>query len=219
MTTLISGTIKTFALCFIALVCLTLTQVEARADEVTVSGTTTGSFSNPAGISFTPGSFTATTANGVAVIGGNTSTTTNGSNFGAITLPDGNTSFDGRTFTLVVTVTAPAGITGGNPATFNATLTGTITNNPRGGGVIVTFTNPSQSFTFNNGTTSGAFSLTVQNVFVFPGQTAEIRGILQGSQTGAIPEPATLILLGTGLTGVAARIRKRRKNANAASIS
>ena len=39
----------------------------------------------------------------------------------------------------------------------------------------------------------------------FPG--GEIRGQLQ-----PIPEPATLILLGTGVAGIAAKVRKRRKS-------
>lgn len=221
MTTLISKTIKTLALCFIALVCLTLTQVEARADEVTVSGTTSGTFSSgtPTGISFTPGSFSVTTVGGFTTVG---AVNTANDSLGTITLNNTPGAFTGQTFTLVVTFQAPAGITTGNPATFTATLTGTV-NSTGNGGVFLNFDNNPINFTFNDGTTSGTFSLSVNDVSVNAGggagNTVTLSGNIFGQQTNAIPEPATLILLGTGLTGVAARIRKRRKNANAASIS
>ncbi|MCA1573883.1 MAG: PEP-CTERM sorting domain-containing protein [Acidobacteria bacterium] len=34
---------------------------------------------------------------------------------------------------------------------------------------------------------------------------------MQGGDHGAIPEPASVVLLGTGLAGVVARLRKRRR--------
>jgi 4-hydroxybenzoate polyprenyltransferase len=74
------------------------------------------------------------------------------------------------------------------------------------------FDNPVQTFTFSNASGSGSFSVTLPNIFVQSGDTANLTAGLTGNQT-AVPEPATMLLLGTGLAGVAARIRKRRKDA------
>ncbi len=219
MTTLISGTIKTLALCFVALVCLTLTQVEVRADQVNVQGSTSGTFTSTGtntlnGLTFTNGSFNVTTVGGFAAIGASAGST---NNLGTFTLNNTPASYTGQTFTLTVTFTAPAGITMGNPAMVSATLTGTV--EATAGGVFIDFDDVPVLVTFNNGTTAGSFSLTVNNVSLDGGNSIAVSGNITGAQANTIPEPATLILLGTGLTGVAARIRKRRKNANAASIS
>jgi hypothetical protein len=51
-------------------------------------------------------------------------------------------------------------------------------------------------------------------VFVQSGRSALLTaGITGASQTTNTPEPATILLLGTGLSGVAAGIRRRRKAA------
>jgi hypothetical protein len=61
-------------------------------------------------------------------------------------------------------------------------------------------------FTFNDGVNSGFFTLALEDIFVMSGQGGFLRAGITGSQT-AIPEPATLFLLGTSLVGVAVRSR------------
>ena len=76
--------------------------------------------------------------------------------------------------------------------------------------MFIHFNNPTQTFTFNNGTNAGSFTLTLADLFVQTGQSAQITAGISGSQTSVIPEPATMILLGTGLAGIAAKARRRK---------
>jgi hypothetical protein len=179
----------------------------AKADPVTVTGTSSGTVTGTAAsfLSFTGNTFTATTAGGVGSFSG-------ADRIGTFVLSSavGETPVNG-TFTLNLTFTSPSGIEGGQATTFTATVSGTIST-PNVGGVSIVFDNPVQTFTFSNASGSGSFSITLPNVFVQSGDTANLTAGLTGNQT-AVPEPATMLLLGTGLAGVAARIRKRRKNA------
>ena len=106
----------------------------------------------------------------------------------------------------------PTGINGSNTQTFTAVLTGSVSANNQGG-VFLDFNNTPTLFTFNNGTSSGSFSFNVNDVSVIAGGTIALSGNITGGQQTTIPEPATLLLLGTGLTGIAAGVRRRRKSA------
>src|SRR5437588_11339919 len=82
-----------------------ISQSPARADEVTVSGSSTGMVTGVPDLSFTGNVFTATTALGAGAFSGT-------NNFGSFSLtPDTTQSLNG-TFTLNLALTAPSGING-----------------------------------------------------------------------------------------------------------
>ena len=196
--------LKSFAIAIALLSVMLLGQSQARADEVTISGFTTGAVTGVPQLTFTGNSsFTNTTFLGIGALSG-------ANNLGTFFLSTAPGQLVAGSFTLNVTFTSPTGINGGQGATYTASITGSVSPNIDQGGVNIDFNNAPIVFTFNNGTTSGTFSLAVADLFVETGRSANLTAGTTGQQS-AIPEPATLFLLGTGLTGIAAKMRKRRQ--------
>ena len=217
------------------LVSIVLAFVPAGADEVMIAGFTNGCFGAACtpgtsfapstvsllGLTFNNSTFNGTTASGFLAIG-NSPGTPNVDNLGSFTLNGTPATYTGQSFTERVTFTGPPGITGGNTRTFSATLTGSVASADVGG-VFIDFNNTPTTFTFSfvnalGQTTTGSFNFAINDLSVIAGGTNAVSGTITAAGQsslpgGAVPEPATLILMASGaiVAGVRHIMRRHRR--------
>jgi len=122
-----------------------------------------------------------------------------------------NFNFNGNTFNLVVTFTSPPGTPGG-PQTFTATLSGSVHVLVFNDSIAIDFDNTPQVFSYSGGT----FSFSVNDMPLLKETDPFVALIATVSATAVAqtPEPISMLLLGSGLSGLAWKLRSRRRNKN-----
>ena len=178
----------------------------------TVTYTTTGTF-GAGGNTVTAGgvtlTFTGGTFMGNPTQGGQTFTF---AQFGTFTVSGTGTGGAlNTTFTLNVAQT--------NPAAGSGNIAGTVTGqlSIENSTVFINFNNPTPGTGLAAGPGRIVLGTHIYEVFNTsinnPNEATTLNGRI--SETNPIPEPATMILLGTGLAGIAAKVRRRRNNTEA----